>query len=108
MTGPQSTDRVSHTPGPWTIDPATGLDVRGPDGKDVAVSLCREMGGLQFDMATIGPEHRQQAFDNALLIAAAPELLAGAKAMLAARDGKASIDAVIALRDAIAKAEGRS
>lgn len=39
---------------------------------------------------------------------AAPALLAGAKAMLAARDGKASMDAILSLRDAIAKAEGRS
>lgn len=44
---------------------------------------------------------------NIRLIAAAPDLLWAAKFMLAARDSKASIDAVIALRDAIAKAEGR-
>ncbi len=45
---------------------------------------------------------------DARLITAAPDLLAAAKSMLAARDGKASLDAVIALRNAIAKAEGRS
>ncbi len=71
----------SRTLGPWSVDPNTGLDVRGPDGKDVCVALCQEMGGMLFDKSTIGPERRQQAFDNALLIAAAPELLALCKDM---------------------------
>lgn len=57
-----------------------------------------------------GPWEVQEMLDsraNALLISAAPDLLAGAKAILAARSGQQSIDAIIQLRNAIAKAEGR-
>lgn len=79
---PHTDDPKTPTPGPWSVDTRTGLDVMGPDGKDVCVALCQEMGGMLFDKKTIGPECRQQAFDNALLIAAAPDLLALCKEML--------------------------
>ncbi len=111
MSDPLRTDQISHTPGPWTVDVRTGLDVMGPDGKDVAVSLCREMDQLQFDMTTIGPERRQQAFDNALLIAAAPELLQSVREILGWYiEGGHAVPRIYIDRAnaALAKAEGRS
>ncbi len=98
---------ASRTPGPWSVDTNTGLDVRGPDGKDVCVALCQEMGGLLFDSKSIGPERRQQAFDNALLIAAAPDLLAAATRLRAALNDHVSLADVDALDAAIAKAVGK-
>lgn len=65
----------AHTPGPWSQDPNELADVRGPDGKDVAVAVCKQMTGLTFNPETISPESRVQANANARLIAAAPELL---------------------------------
>lgn len=46
--------------------------------------------------------------ERARLIAAASDLLVGAKAILAARDALTSIAAITELRQAILKAEGRS
>lgn len=102
----------SHTPGPWSVDKNTGLDVRGPDGKDVCVALCQEMGGMLFDSKTIGPEDRQQAFDNALLIAAAPELLEALKNLSRfVFDNELTTPGTMAIMHAadaaIAKAEGK-
>jgi hypothetical protein len=79
----------SHTPGPWRVDPTHELCIESDHGNIGLVNLARHSAA------------------DARLIAAAPDLLVGAKAILAARDGKASMDAIIRLRDAIARAEGR-
>jgi hypothetical protein len=89
-----SQEKLLHSPGPWKVIP--------PQHGHPTEYQCVQFG--VDDMYT----SLEMLPADAHLCAAAPDLLAGAKAMLAARDSKASVDAVIALRDAIAKAEGRS
>lgn len=90
----------THTPAPWSCAQIW----RGPETK-----VHAEVDGRRVALAEVFTMHEAGEKEaNARLICAAPDLLAAAKSMLAARSGQASIDAVIALRDAIAKAEGRS
>lgn len=80
----------TYTPGPWTNDPLIGVTF-GPDGKAIQTG-----GG--------GCSEETQA--NARLIAAAPELLDGCKAALAAFERGDAIN-WDDLHRAIEKAEGR-
>jgi len=82
---------MAHTPGPWNID---GIFIAGPNDETIAEIVD-------------APDDRDDHSPNAHLIAAAPDLLAAIKALLAAsmyRDHPAESDMAIA---AIAKAEGK-
>lgn len=108
-----------HTPGPWAIQ---------MDGRDTRV--VREADGLKSYVASLGEiwlceEHGGTVDANAALIAAAPDLLAALKALLAHANaysdemrergygsmelGESADSASLAgmARAAIAKAEGR-
>lgn len=89
------------TPGSWDVVPFNGRSFEihgGRDGERRAV--CVVKGG---ELAT----EQQEAFANAHAIAAAPDLLAAAKAALDLRPQDDSRPARAALEAAVAKAEGR-
>lgn len=97
-----------HTPGPWTVRDAD--TVVGPAGNVVA-----ECCGYS-ERATDAEQRRQGGREaNAALIASAPELLAALRLahpllirlgdFIANREGRC--DAVLAVANAIARAEGR-
>jgi len=89
---------AKHTPGPWGVTPGDGRYIVGAAGDEVIASV----------------EGQNQAVDeaNALLIAAAPELLdalrKSARALKGAHRNTYIQDAINAVEAAIAKAEGRS
>jgi hypothetical protein len=94
--------RITFSPGPWKAD---CFLVTSQDGKPVC-----HTGGTRYLGVTPQPN---EAEANAQLIAAAPELLASAKAVLAQYGPPADYDEPVAqlwrdLQAAIAKAEGRS
>lgn len=87
------TPTAQHTPGPWRIYKRSAI-IHGPDGHEVALARC---------LAWPDP----QAEANALLIAAAPDLLEACKAMETAQSmGLSSADAIRLARAVIAKATG--
>lgn len=94
-----------HTPGPWTAIKATYSDDRGTNDFWHVAYTDR---GKTWSMKTAGDEGRA----NAYLIAAAPDLLAACKRMLAANEDICGtvpagwIEADEALAAAIASAEG--
>jgi len=61
---------MAHTPGPWTVS-GNEINVKDKDGDFVATTL-------KYDEA-VGT---QQDYDNAKLIAAAPDLLAALESMI--------------------------
>lgn len=110
---PISTEKVSHTPGPWTAERndddecySIGTRANVPVGQR---SVCLVHFG--YDEPAESEQHA-----NARLIAAAPELLAACKALDVALcngfdtqdDRMAGRKALIAAREAVAKAEGKS
>lgn len=110
-------DEVMHTPGPWHFHGPERIQAMGDIPEEWhGYAWVGHGNGDQWDgVLAMVDRHkdssqafRDRAVPDARLIAAAPDLLAGAKAILAARSGQQSVDAVIQLRDAIAKAEGRS
>lgn len=90
-----------HTPGPWSVAGRMGY------GYLVDPNICVVYGGEGSGRADDGPA-------NALLIAAAPEMLEALKALHAAvkaskaMEGRKYLDLGIQVNSAIAKAEGRS
>lgn len=86
-----------HTPGPWRATKErrgreqTTLDIRDGDGRQVA--MCN---------GYVAQNDEEEAFANARLIAAAPDLLAAAKMVMENPGHKA----IAMLEAAIAKAEG--
>ncbi len=111
-----SRTRGSHTPGPWELH----HDVGGVNSVRVCVpDATTERGCRPIAEAEILGVPRRVAEANARLIAAAPELLATVKALVASVDdhdadmagtGHACADAAVltAARAAIVKAEGTS
>lgn len=110
-----STDR--HTPGPWEVKPVDSLDFRRP-GEDGAKDLCIVAAngicpGIVWDYLKEGEA-------NARLFAAAPDMIEALREAEEAlrscyqvadypANGKSTQDmALRTVRDAIAKAEGRS
>lgn len=90
-----------HTPGPWALDLQDDGGFRitgvGGHGKTAAyVVCCRD-----------AHEMKGETHANARLIAAAPDLLAAARAALAAWEGTGPAIDLDTLRAAIAKAEGK-
>lgn len=105
---------LEHTPGPWVVgDPSQGVMQKQPEtGK-----LPRTVAITDWAKDREGRKHprAEEMRANARLIAAAPELLAAAKNLLAdihsndpaePNPQAPSGDAVEGLREAIAKAEG--
>lgn len=105
---PAPTPKTAHTPGPWHV--SGGNQIGNPNRPyDIVAgfSLLAQVGVLTGTQHAIG---ESQA--NARLIAAAPQLLAALKRILAAWDsglmnyvGREPGQALQAVRDAIAKAE---
>lgn len=96
---------MKHTPGPWR---ANASWIEGP-------AMALRIASVDWPSATPGsaPRNVAEARANARLIAAAPDLLEAAKAILArfpSDHGPSSplYDEAKALSAAIAKAEGRS
>ncbi len=99
------TEQVRHTPGPWTASGATvqagGIRVRQESGPGAASVQAAD-------------EHRKRTIANALLIAAAPDLLEAAKTVLAGlekrirheRESTPVFEGIAALHTAIRKATG--
>lgn len=92
---------AKHTPGPWTRK--FGQDVYQGSGPFDALRL------IATGTPTNGsPDELAEAFANARLIAAAPELLEALDELLAAAENfeRPSDKAIASARAAIAKAEG--
>ena len=89
---------MSHTPGPWAVREAEG---------DELYEVYREAGGELITYAAATTRRRV----NAILIAAAPDLLAAARLanqeLIDLGQGSSGSPALAALWAAIAKAEGR-
>ncbi len=112
-TTPTDSQPVEHTPGPWTIIPATGLAGVHPN------HAYRFVGTADFDEET-GAGHivarltdAVEIAANARLIAAAPDLLAACKAALAEIESPSrfgyrpeEMDLIRSLHAAITKAGG--
>ena len=89
---------MSHTPGPWWVDgPDEGIEVHDTFGRTASVWG--------------DPDANSEAWANAHLIAAAPDLLAAARLanqeLIDMGQGSSGSPALVALWAAIAKAEGR-
>jgi hypothetical protein len=89
---------MSHTPGPWWVDgPADGIEVHDTFGRTASVWGDQDASS--------------EAWANASLIAAAPDLLAAARLanqeLIDMGQGSSGSPALVALWAAIAKAEGR-
>ena len=114
---------MSHTPGPWVIDPAYPSEVQTADLKTVSSCWHEYADGLTIKVTGILPCSIEESAANARLIAAAPELLealAQCQKALAMMITPTQIDQTSTLqafaiateaeakaRGAISKAEGR-
>lgn len=100
----RSKTQGTHTPGPWTTA-ADGAKHRGVYGADLSY-----IGTVYFEADEPSPRE----VGNARLVAAAPDLLAALRLALPLlirlgdyiANGEGRCEAVLAVRDAIAKAEG--
>lgn len=94
---------MTHTPGPWEVKRESGLRQR--------IQACSDKGTLAYMTARpgahLGNFSHDQIAANARLIAAAPDLLAALKELLAWHKEEYQSNPVIdaRARDAIAKAE---
>lgn len=93
----------AHTPGPWTILNAAHP---GIEAEEVATSVV--VWGDDEDEAGVHGDTPEEAFANALLIAAAPDLLEALEAFVEADDKQQahSPETADRARAAIAKATG--
>lgn len=103
----ETREEISHTPGPWMVNKDNDQigDVWAVN-PNIPVAQAQMIGSLRF------PDHKQREA-NTHLIAAAPELLAACKALIAntQHGDPGHIDysqAVPMARKAIAKAEKRT
>ena len=99
MNSTNKTTTASHTPGPWHtggINPISAPVIYAADGFAVA------------DATVYHRHHDGQTAANARLIAAAPDLLASLRDVLALHLAHHNNPVHVAARAAIAKAEGRS
>lgn len=101
---------TKHTPGPWEYKGGKVLSRTSPHAGLVA--HIYEKGNLLWDKNNIEPvgwSDTAQRDANAHLIAAAPDLLAALKGLMAWCAGDVlNVPEVNAARDAVAKAEGNS
>ena len=94
----------AHTPGPWELD-------HGEDGDNFTIRADGEFVTRLTKSRYTDDRRDPEAYANAALIAAAPDLLAALRALMepSVMDNKdARIHARIAAMRAIARAEGRS
>jgi hypothetical protein len=91
-----TTHVVGHTPGPWGVTTNNGIPAVGSD---------TEEGGLICDLLASNFSNMEA---NARLIAAAPEMLEALRTALVHLPGLVHPADVKQIRDAIAKAEGRT
>jgi hypothetical protein len=71
---------VKHTPGPWSVVGPSKPDNTG--GRDYAILAQQKIIAEAYER--VGPNDDRPAYENALLIAAAPDLLAAAFSSVAA------------------------
>ncbi len=100
---------MSHTPGPWTVEPIDERSARDLHIQHPAVWI---VGGHDEVVATVEQVSRDQVLADASLIAAAPDLLKALKERphdisCHPSEGRHT-DACLRARAAIAKAEGRT
>lgn len=99
--------KTKHTPGPWTVGEHSGIYAQ-VDGID------RRLGTFVTPLRTDGTKDKAEARANAILAAAAPDLLAACEqvfdfiAGLEAFEGPNGAKVAYALEEAIAKARGES
>lgn len=116
----ESRTETGHTPGPWEVQKLNHADgdlwlqighngwgpITGISGDEVKEPYCKPVAGMKYLTTS---ESEQWA--NARLIAAAPELYQAAKWLVDIWDAEHwtnESDTIKAVRNAIAKAEGRS
>jgi len=96
---------TEHTPGPWRV-----IAPRGDRGEDAELRIDADPEAAPYGIATMNYSGVDD-LANARLIAAAPELLAALRGILAEPmlipPQAPDLPAVVAARAAIAKAEGR-
>lgn len=106
---------AAHTPGPWAITYAQ-TSARWPivcsdDERGIEVAELSGVVAERLGVRWFSDPNAPEIEANARLIAAAPDLLAALKALFVAVDGNpgalSTVDAVIAAKAAIAKAEAR-
>lgn len=108
---------TTHTPGPWEIAGASHVYAPGPNGANIcSISEPRASTIVGYTEPALGSTDSEEAYANAHLISAAPDMLAALKRAIARADAnlpkfshrepecQADYDACVA---AIAKAEGR-
>lgn len=108
MTMTTTTERATHTPGPWTARGSSVIATPPAMGSETTIAICGGWNNTRADWQAIHAE--QDA--NARLMAAAPDLLnvAGLIAeWLAAKEDRTEAEqtALDWLLPAIARAEGR-
>jgi len=101
---------MSHTPGPWGVKHQYNVfGITG--GAEMCIAAC----GGGCDTMRDPEEQHQEMVANALLIAAAPELLAACEALVdwqdtpvssAAASGMSLLEAIRLAREAIVRAKG--
>lgn len=89
-----------HTPGPW------GRHRVGYNGSRYYIMSARRGGDFVIAEVPTDRNYKHQALANAYLIAAAPDMLAALKAVVAVAD-RSTVE-FDAARAALAKAEGRA
>ena len=104
-------NEAGYTPGPWTHE-GRFVVAYGENGANIcAISEPRASSTVGYTELTRNSKDGQEAYANARLIAAAPDLLAAARdAIVALEDGEGlgfqgGDEAYAALKQAIAKAE---
>lgn len=114
--------KQGHTEGPWQVeacDEIRGLVIRGKRRAIAGIHNCRSVGTNGMPISCdLTPAGRAESEANARLIAAAPELLAACKTLLAdgerrCKDDGANIPQFLSrgwsqIWDAVSKAEGRA
>lgn len=67
---------MTHTPGPWLIAGATHIYASGKNGANVcSISEPRATTEVRYTPLALGSNDREEAYANARLIAAAPDML---------------------------------
>lgn len=97
---------IGHTPGPWLVDPNYVGDIITSDGVDLATTWHEGNAGNSAIIAdSVGADYEQMQA-NAILMAAAPDLLEALRNFTDGRD-LSYVDALEAARAAITKATGQ-
>lgn len=90
----------------WSVSGPSKPGLDAPEGGDYAVICDGQIIGEAFFRSS--PQHTHDAYGNARLFAAAPNLLAALTDLLAAMDDGSEEPTLVRARAALAKSEGRS